>query len=93
MPLFRDDLRNRDVGRVLRIDIEFKRAQIYLVVARKFLDVRDDSRVAAGGLTHRRVYRVAGFRERVGGQPAKAAGRTGDDDNLFHDIFPFCAIA
>ena len=25
----------------------------------------------------------------VGGQPAKAAGSTGDDDNLFHDAYPF----
>src|SRR5258708_40360343 len=27
--------------------------------------------------------------QRVGGQPAKAAGSSGDDDNLFHDAYPF----
>jgi hypothetical protein len=56
-----------------------------LVVAGKFLDIGDNCRVATRRLAHGGVDGVACFRESIGGQAAETAGRTGDDDDLFHD--------
>ena len=89
-PLLGDDLGDRGVGGALRTDVEFDGTQIDIVVFGEFLDVGDLGRIAALDVTHRRVDRVTRFGQRVGGQPPEATGRTGDDDNLFHDTYPFC---
>jgi hypothetical protein len=35
---------------------------------------------------------VAGVGECTGGERAEAAGSTGDNDNLFHDTYPFVRL-
>jgi hypothetical protein len=84
------DLADGRIGRLLRADIEFDGTQIDVVIAGVFFDIGGLGGVAAGGAAHRRVNSVARLGQGVGGQPAKAAGRAGDDDDLFHDTYPFC---
>src|SRR5712671_2078315 len=80
---------DRSVDRLLRADVELDGAKIDAVISGEFFDIGDLGRVAARGAAHRRVDRMACLGQRVGGQPAKAAGSAGDDDNLFHDTYPF----
>jgi hypothetical protein len=87
--LLGDDLCDRRVGGDLRTDVEFEGMQVDMVVAREFLDIGDLRGIAAFGVAHRGVDRVPRSGQRVGEQPAEAAGSTGDDDNLFHDAYPF----
>jgi hypothetical protein len=87
--LLPDDLRDRRISRGLRADVELDGVQIDLVVGCVLPDIGGLRRVAARGAAHRRVDDVARFGERVGGEPAEAAGSTGDDDNLVHDAYLF----
>jgi hypothetical protein len=88
-PLFGNDPGNRGIGRGLRADVELDGMQIDVVIRSVFLHVGDLGRVAAPGIAHRGVNRVACLGQCVGGKPAEAAGSTSDNDNLFHDTQPF----
>jgi hypothetical protein len=76
------------VDRLLRADVELDGTQVDAVVSGEFFDVGDLGRVPARGAAHRRIDGMACLGQSVGGQPAKAAGSAGDDDNLFHDTYP-----
>src|SRR5258707_2897418 len=80
---------DRSVDRLLRADVELDGAEIDIIISGEFFDIGDLGRVAARGAAHRRVNCMACLGQRVGGQPTKAAGSAGDDDNLFHDTYPF----
>jgi hypothetical protein len=87
-PLLGNDFGDGRVCRLLGADVELDGAQIDAVIAGVFFDIGDLGRIPACGAAHRRVHRMARFGQAVGGQPAKAAGRAGDDDDLFHDTYP-----
>jgi hypothetical protein len=85
----RDDLGDAGVGRGVRLHVEFDGAQIGRVFHRPGGDVRDLRRIAAGGLPHRGVDRVAGLGQSLGGHETEARRGAGDeDDGLGHDEAP-----
>jgi hypothetical protein len=87
--LFGDNLADRRFDGFLRRHVQFNGTQVNLIVVRKLFHVRNLRRVAAGGIPHRGVDSVAGLREGIGGQTAKAARSSSDYDYLFHDYSPF----
>jgi len=79
-----DDLRDAGFGGFVRGDVEFDGPEVDAVLAGIACDFCDLGGVAAGGLAHAGVDDVAGMSEGTGGERAKAARSTGDDNNLFH---------
>jgi len=82
--LFGDNLADRRFDGFLRRHVQFNGTQVNLIVVRKLFHVRNLRRVATGGIPHRGVDSVAGLREGMGGQTAKAARSSGDYDYLLH---------
>jgi len=83
--LFGDNLADRRFDGFLRRHVQFNGAHVNLIVVRKLFHVRNLRCVAAGGIPHRGVDSVAGLREGIGGQTAKAARSSSDYDYLLHD--------
>jgi len=71
--LFGDNLADRRFDGFLRRHVQFNGTQVNVIVVRKLFHVRNLRRVAAGGIPHRGVDSMAGLREGIGGQTAKAA--------------------
>ncbi len=83
--LFGDNLADRRFDGPFRRHVQFNRTQVNLIVVRKLFHVRSLRRVATGSIPHRGVDSVAGLREGIGGQTAKATRSSGDYDYLLHD--------
>src|SRR5258707_9817729 len=83
--LFGDNLADRRFDGLFRRHVQFNGTQVNLIVVRKLFYVRSLRRVAAGGIPHRGVDSVAGLREGIGGQTAKATRHSSDYDYLLHD--------
>src|ERR1700704_5745171 len=79
------DLLNRGVGRGLRCHVEFNRSQINIVLLRELRRRFHLRSIAPVGVAHACIDSVAGLREGIGGQTAKAARRSSDYDYLLHD--------
>jgi hypothetical protein len=73
---------------MLACDIQLDGSQINVVLDRIAGGLGHLGRVAAGRLSHAGVDGVPRIGESTGGERAEAAGRAGDDDNLFHDCDP-----
>ena len=77
-----DDVGDSAVDRRLGADIELDDVQVDALFPRVGLHVGDLRRVAAGGLAHGGVDRMAAPDDSVGRQAAEAARGAGDEDDL-----------
>ena len=91
--LFGNNLADRRFDGLFRRHVQFNGTQVNLIVVRKLFHVRNLRRVAAGGIPHRGVDSVAGLREGIGGQTAKAARSSSDYDYLFMTDFSFYLVS
>ena len=68
--------------------VEFDGPEIDAVLGGITRYLGDLRSIATGGLAHAGVDDVTCVGECTGCERTKAAGSTGDDDNLFHDTYP-----
>jgi hypothetical protein len=69
--------------------VELDGSQIDVVLGGIAFDLCHLGRIAAGRLAHGGVHGVPRMGAGPSGQRAEVAGRAGDNDDLFHDVYPF----
>jgi hypothetical protein len=87
-PIVGNDFCDSGRGGFIGGDVEFDGPEIDAVLGGVTHDLGDLRGIAAGGLAHAGIDDVAGMSECTGSERAKAAGSAGDDDDLFHDMYP-----